>query len=597
MSEGESSNVGEFLIADALPEQVFTPEDFTKEQQLIGKSAEEFGLGELVRRSEELAELNPELVKSLLKKAGQLGFLSTDMPEDYGGSELSKATSILVAERIGQGITGFWIAYSVHTGIGSLPIVFHGSQEQKERYLPKLATGEMIGAFALTEADSGSDALAAKTTADTSGDGKHYILNGQKQFISNAGFADLFITFAQVDGTKFTSFIVERKWDGISVDQEEKKMGMHGTSTRAVIFRDVKVPVENVLGEVGRGHVVAFNTLSASRLKLAPFSVGLAKFLIGEGIRYAKNRIQFGKPICEFGLIRHKIAEMVIRTYVSESMAYRSAGLLDIGLEEIDPSDEGARQKAHKILRRYALECSISKVFSSEMLDYVADECVQIMGGYGYIGENPAESAYRDSRINRIWEGTNEINRLFIVDALVKDIEMGKFPLADSIREINADVPGRVAEAIGEEKTLRQECEMVGAAKRICLQSFAAAIHEYGERIGREQEIAALIADIIIEIFAMESALLRTLKKMQKEGKERSDIHIAAAQVYISDSFPKLLIMARHIFAAIFRGEELRGKLAELEKLARYTPINTISLRRKIVSSVVPIARYHLTKT
>ena len=588
---------GEFLIIDALPEEVFTPEDFTKEQQLIGKSAEEFGSGELVPRREELEELNPELVKSLFRKAGELGFLSTDMPEVYEGSELDKATSILVTERIGQGITGFWVAYLVHTGIGSLPIVFFGTQEQKKGYLPKLATGEMIGAFALTEPDYGSDALGAKTTADLSEDGKHYILNGQKQFISNAGFADIFITFAKVDGTKFTSFIVERKWDGVSVDEEEKKMGMHGTSTRAVIFRDVKVPVENVLGEIGRGHVVALNTLSVSRFKLAPFSVGSAKFLIAEGIKYAKNRIQFGKPICGFGLIKHKIAEMVIKTYVSESMAYRTAGLLDLGLEGIDPYKADAGQKTDKALRRCALECSINKVFSTEMLDYVADECVQIMGGYGYIGGNPVESAYRDSRIHRIWEGTNEVNRLLIADMFVKATTKRELPLLDVIKEVKEEPSGCGAEINGEEGTLEKERKMVGMAKKICILSAGAAIQKYKDKLGEEQEIVALIADIIIEIFAMESTLLRTLKKIQKEDEEKSRIHIAASRVYITDSFPRVDMMARHIFAAIFKGEELRGQLVGLAKSARYTPVNTIALRREIADSVIPVARYHLTRT
>jgi len=588
---------GEFLITDALPEEVFTPEDFTKEHRLIGKSAEEFGLGEIEPRRKELEELNPELVKSLLRKAGELGFLSTDIPEIYGGSELDHISCVLVAERLTMGIPGFDISFGAHTGIGSLPIVLFGSPEQKKRYLPKLATGGMIGAFALTEPEHGSDALTAETTAVLSEDGTYYILNGQKQFITNAGFADVFLTYAQVDGTKFTSFIVERKWDGVSVDEEEKKMGIHGTSTRSVIFQDVKVPVQNVLGEIGRGHVVALNTLNIGRYKLGPGTVGGAKLLIAEGVKYAKNRIQFGKPICEFGLIKHKIAEMVIKTYVGESMVYRTAGLLDLALEGIDPSKEDAGQKTGEALRRYALECSINKNFGSEMLDYVADECVQIMGGYGYIQDNPVESAYRDSRIHRIWEGTNEINRLLIVDMLMRSTMKGELPLLDAIKKVMGELLSYRPEISEEEGGLKKEVKLVAMAKKIALLAAGAATQKYMERLGNEQEIVALIADMIIEIFAMESALLRTLKKIEKEGEEKSKIQIDATQVYINDSFPRIDMMARQVFAAISEGEELRTQLVGLKKFALLTPINTIALRREIVDSIIPVARYNLTKT
>lgn len=587
---------GEFLITDALPEEVFTPEDFTKEQRMIAKSAEEFGLGELVPRREELEELNPELVKSLLRNAAELGFLSADIPEIYGGSELDKVSSSLVTERISQGVTCFGVAYGAHTGIGSLPIVLFGTPEQKKRYLPKLATGEMIGAFALTEPEHGSDALTAETTAVLSKDGTYYILNGQKQFITNAGFADLILTYAQVDETKFTGFIVERKWDGVSMDKEEKKMGIHGSSTRSIIFQDVKVPVENLLGEIGRGHVVALNTLSVGRYKISASLVGGAKLLIAEGVRYAKNRIQFGRPICEFGLIKHKIAEMVIKTYVNESMVYRTAGLLDLALEGIDPSKEDAGQKIGQALRRYALECSINKNFGSEMFDYIADECVQIMGGYGYIQDNPVESAYRDSRINRIWEGTNEINRLLIVDMLMRSAMKGELPLLDVMREVMRELLSHRLEMSEEEGVLKKEGKMVAMAKKIALSAAGVATQKYMDKLGNEQEIVALIADIIIEIFAMESACLRTLKKIEEEGQEKSKIQIAATQVYINDSFPRIDIMARQVFAAISEGEELRTQLLGLKKFAPFTPTNTIALRRQIADSIIPVARYNLTK-
>ncbi len=587
---------GEFLIVDALPEEIFTPEDFNKEQQMIAKSAEEFGIGEIAAKSDDLVELNPELVRSLLKKAGDLGFLGADMPEIYGGSELDKVSSSLVTEWISQGISGFAVAYSAHTGIGSLPIVLFGTPEQKEKYVPKLASAEMVGAFALTEPGHGTDALTSDTTAVLSEDGKYYIINGQKQFITNAGFADLFITFAQVDGEKFSSFIIERNWDGISLDEEEKKMGVHGTSTRAVIFQDVKVPVENVLGEVGRGHIVALNTLSIGRYKISPLAVGSAKLLISEGVKYAKGRIQFGRPICEFGLIKHKIAEMVIKTYVNESMVYRSAGLLDMTVEGIDPSSEEAGAKTGEALRKYALECSINKVFGSEMLDYIVDECVQIMGGYGYIQDNLIESAYRDSRINRIWEGTNEINRLLIVDMMMKAAKKGELPLVEAIKKVTGELLS-LRPQMGEEKeVLENERRMVSMTKKIGLIAAGAAIQKYMEKLAGQQELIALIADIVIQIFAMESVLLRTLKKIQKDGKEKSEIHIAATRVYINDVFPKVDLMAKQIFGAISEGEELKTQLMALKKLARYTPINCIDLRREIADSIIPTASYHLTK-
>lgn len=587
---------GEFLITDALPEDVFTPEDIDKEQSLIAKSAEEFGVGEVLQRREELEELNPELVRELLKKAADLGFLGTDMPEIYGGSELDKVSSVLVTERLPQGVAGFMVAYGVQTGIGSLPLVLFGSPEQKEKYLPKIASGEMIVAYALTEPGHGSDALGAETTAVLSDDGKYYILNGQKQFITNAGFADLFLTYAQIDGKEFTSFIVERQWDGVSVDEEEKKMGMHGTSTRSVIFQDVKVPVENVLGEVGRGHVVALNTLNVGRYKLGAFIVGSSKLAIAEGIKYAKGRIQFGRPISEFGLIKHKIAEMVIKTYVLESMVYRTARLLDLALEGIDPTAEDAGQKTGEALRKYALECSINKVYGSEVLDFIVDECVQIMGGYGYIHDNPVEAAYRDSRINRIWEGTNEINRLLIVDTVMRSALKGELPLLEVIQQIKGELITFRPDMSEEEGVLENEKKMVSMAKRMGLLGAGAAAQKYMQKLAGEQEIVALIAEMIMEIFAMESALLRTLKKVQKEGEENSRIQLAVTQAYIHDTFPKVDIMAKQIFAAISEGEELRTQLMALKKLARYTPINAIALRREISDSVIPVARYHLTK-
>jgi len=587
---------GEFLITDALPEEVFTPEDYSKDQRLVAQSAEEFAIKELQSKSEQLREVNYQLVKEMLLKAGELGFLGADMPEVFGGSELDKVSSMLIGEKLCYGVSGFMAAYGVQTGIGSLPIVLFGSPEQKKKYLPRIASAEIVAAYALTEPGHGSDALGAETRAVLSDDGKHYVLNGTKQFITNAGFADLFITYAQIDETKFTSFIVERKWDGVSVDEEEKKMGMHGSSTRAVIFQNVKVPVENVLGEVGKGHIVALNTLNVGRFKIAPMVVGSAKTIFSEAVKYSKGRIQFGKPICEFGLIKHKIAEMLIKIYVVESMAYRTAFMLDMALEGIDPTKADAGAKTGEAIRKYALECSINKIFGTEMLDFVVDECVQIFGGYGYIQDYPAEGAYRDSRINRIWEGTNEINRMLIVDTLVRSAMKGELPLLPVIQQATQDLLTFRPEMTEPEGTLEKEKKLVSMAKKIALLTAGAAVQKYMEKLGNQQEIIAMISDIIIEIFAMESALLRTLKKVQKEGEEKSDIQIAVTRVYINDAFAKTEWLAKQLFASLSEGEELRTQLMALKKLARNTPVNTVVLRRKIAESVIPLARYHLTK-
>ena len=587
---------GEFLITDALPEEVFTSEDYSKDQRLVAQSAEEFYTKELLANREQLQEVNYKLLKELLRKAGDLGFLGADMPEVFGGSELDKVSSMLIGEKLCYGVSGFMAAYGVQTGIGSLPIVLFGSPEQKKKYLPKIASAQIVAAYALTEPGHGSDALGAEARAVLSDDGKHYILNGTKQFITNAGFADLFITYAQIDETKFTSFIVERKWDGVSVDEEEKKMGMHGSSTRAVIFQNVKVPVENVLGEVGKGHIVALNTLNVGRFKIAPMVVGSAKTIFAEAVKYSKGRVQFGKPICEFGLIKQKIADMLIKIYVVESMAYRTAFMLDMALEGIDPTKPDAGVKTGEAIRKYALECSINKIFGTEMLDFVVDECVQIFGGYGYIQDYPAEGAYRDSRINRIWEGTNEINRMLIVDTLMRAAMKGELPLLQVIQQATQDLLTFRPEMTEPEGTLEKEKKLVSMAKKIALLAAGAAVQKYMEKLGNQQEIIAMISDIIIEIFAMESALLRTLKKVQKEGEEKSEIQIAVTRVYINDAFAKSEWLAKQIFASLAEDEELRTQLMALKRLARNTPINTVILRRQIADSVIPLARYHLTK-
>ena len=587
---------GAFLIESVSPHEVFTPEDFTEEQRLIAKAATEFVVGEIQPLSEEIEAQKEGLLPSLVKKAGELGFLSGDIPEEYGGEGLDKVSSLLMMEKLSQGGGSFMVAYAVQTGIGSLPIIFFGNKDQKKRYLPKIATGEKIAAYALTEPGAGSDALNAKTTATLSPDGKYYTLNGQKQFISNAGFADLFITYAKVDGGKFTSFIVERNLEGVSVDEEENKMGMKGSSTRGVIFNDVKVPVENVLGEVGRGHIVAFNTLNIGRYKLGGGCVGSSKVVLQDAVTYAKQRVQFGKPICEFGLIKQKIAEMAIRTFTQESMVYRTAGLIDRILQAIDPHAEDSGIQMAKGIEEYAIEDSINKIYSSEMLDYIVDEALQVYGGYGYIHDYPVERHYRDSRINRIWEGTNEINRLLIMDMLMKRAMQNRLPLLAAAQKVANEILTLRPKVEMEDGKLTVQKEMVEMSKKIALLVTGAAVQKYMMKLSDEQEILALISDMVIEVFALESALLRTLKSIgssgERFGDEKLQIQKSMVRVCVNDGFDRMEGLAKQALAAIAEGDTLRTQLSALKKLARFTPVNTVALRREIANAVIKMGRY-----
>jgi alkylation response protein AidB-like acyl-CoA dehydrogenase len=583
---------GAFLIESIPPQEVFTPEEFTEEQRLIAKAAVEFVVGEVQPQLEDIEAQKEGLLPGLVKKAGELGFLSGDIGEEYGGQQLDKVSVVLMVEKLSQGGGSFMVAYVVHTGIGSLPIIFFGNKNQKKRYLPKIATGEMITAYALTEPEAGSDALNAKTTATLSPDGEYYILNGQKQFISNAGFADVFVTYAKVDGEKFTSFIVEKKFEGVSVDEEENKMGMKGSSTRSLIFTDARVPVENVLGEVGRGHIVAFNTLNIGRLKLGPACVGSAKSALQDAITYAKQRVQFGKPIAEFGLIKHKIAEMAIRVFTVESMVYRTAALVDRVLQHIDHHAEDVGIQMAKGIEEYAIEDSINKIYSSEMLDYVVDEALQIHGGYGYIHDYAIERGYRDSRINRIWEGTNEINRLLIMDMLTKRAMKNRLPVLAAAQKVANELLTLRPKVESDDGKLTLQNEMVEMSKKISLLVAGAAVQKYMMKLEEEQEILSSISDIVIEVFAMESALLRAIKSMEKLGDERAQIQKTMVKVYVNDAFDRVEGFAKRAFAAIAEGDTLRTQLSALKKLTRFTPVNSIALRREIADYVIKIGRY-----
>ncbi len=583
---------GAFLIESISPQEVFTPEEFSEEQKLIAQAATEFVVGEVQPLIDEIEAQKEGLLPSLVKKAGELGLLSGDIAEEYGGQNLDKVSVSLLMEKLSQGGGSFMVAYAVHTGIGSLPIIFFGNKDQKKRYLPKIATGEWITAYALTEPEAGSDALNAKTTAILSPDGKYYILNGQKQFISNAGFADVFVTYAKVDGEKFTSFIVERKFEGVSVDEEENKMGMKGSSTRSVIFTDAKVPVENVLGEVGRGHIVAFNTLNIGRFKLGAGCVGSCKSALQEAVTYAKQRVQFGKPICEFGLIKHKIGEMAIRTFTVESMVYRTAALVDRILQRIDHhADDVGIQMANGI-EEYAIEDSINKVYSSEMLDYIVDEALQIHGGYGYIHDYPIERGYRDSRINRIWEGTNEINRLLIMDMLTKRAMKNRLPVLGAAQKVAGELLTLRPKVEADDGALTLQKEMVEMAKKITLLVAGSAVQKYMMKLADEQEILGWISDMVIEVFAMESALLRAMKTMERFHDERAEIQKAMVKVYVNDAFDRIEGFARQSLSAIAEGDVLRTQLSALKKLTRFTPVNTVALRRAIADHVIKVGRY-----
>jgi len=583
---------GTFLIESISPQEIFIPEEFSEEQRLIASAATEFVVGEVQPQLDDIEIQKEGLLPSLVKKAGELGLLSGDITEEYGGQDLDKVSVILLMEKLSQAGGSFLVAYGVHTGIGSLPIIFFGSKDQKKRYLPKIATGEMITAYALTEPGAGSDALSAKTTATLSADGKYYILNGQKQFISNAGVADLFVTYAKVDGEKFTSFIVEKKFEGVSADEEENKMGMKGSSTRSVIFADAKVPVENVLGEVGKGHIVAFNTLNIGRFKLGGGCVGSAKSALQDAVTYAKQRVQFGKPIAEFGLIKHKIAEMAIRTFTMESMVYRTAALIDRALQKIDHHADDVGIQMAKGIEEYAIEDSINKIYSSEVLDYVVDEALQIHGGYGYIHDYAIERGYRDSRINRIWEGTNEINRLLIMDMLTKRAMKNRLPVLAAAQKVANELLTLRPKVEMDDGKLTLQAEMVEMSKKIGLLVAGAAVQKYMMKLAEEQEILGSISDIVIEVFAMESALLRAMKTAEKFGDEKSQIQKAMVKVYVNDAFDRVESFAKQALAAIAQGDTLRTQLSALKKLSRFTPVNTIGLRREIADSVIKMGRY-----
>jgi len=576
---------GSFLISETTPADVFTPEDLSEEQRLVRQTVRDFADQELRPNLDRIDEKDWALTRRLLRSLGDMGILGIEVPAAYGGSELDKITSVLVAEELAWG--SFGVTYGAHTGIGMEPILFFGSDEQRSRYLPKMIRGELIGAYALTEPTAGSDAMSIRTRATRGADGR-WVLSGAKQFISNAAFADVFTVFAKVDGEQHTAFIVERATPGFTVGQEEHKMGIRGSSTASLFLENAAVPAGNLLGEVGQGFKIAMNILNMGRFKLAAALVGACRHVLPQTIQYAGERQQFGRPLSSFGLIKAKIAEMALRTYVAESMIYRTAGLINDALGGV----HGDPQEAMRALEEYAVECAMDKVYTSEVLDFVVDETVQVYGGYGFVEEYPAARAYRDARINRLFEGTSEINRLLTTGMLLRRAQRGRLGLIPAALAVAQEL---TSPSLGEEPgsgMLAEEIRLVGMVKKAALFAAGVAVQKYLETIEEQQEVLAAISDLIIETFAMESGLLRALKAAQRDGEEAAATKIAMIRTYINDALPRVDASAKTVLAAVEEGDTLRTELAGLRRLLRYTPVNSVALRRQIAERQIAQGRY-----
>ena len=584
---------GSFLLETRSPEEVFTPEDFTEQHILIGQTAEEFAVKEIVANAEKIEHKDFSVTRDLLKKAGELGLSAVEIPEAYGGLEMDKVTAAVIADHIAK-YAGFATTWGGHTGIGTLPIVYFGTEDQKKKYLPRLAAGEIVGAYALSEASSGSDALNCRARAELSADGKHYILNGEKMWITNAGFADLFTVFAKLNGDKFSAFLVEKTFPGISIGAEEHKMGIRGSSTCPVILNDCKVPVENLLGEIGKGHIIAFNILNIGRFKLGAMCVGGGRVSIESAISYAKQRKAFTGVIADFGLVREKIANMATLLYVGEALVYRTVGMMDTALAEVNKSAPDAAKLTLKAIEEYAVESSIIKVWGSEMIDYIVDETLQIYAGYGFVEEYPAERAYRDARINRIFEGTNEINRLIITGFLLKRAMSGQLPLMPAIKKLMDEVLSGPSAGEDIEGLLAEEQKLVSQAKKLGLFVAGAATQKYMQAIQDQQEIMGAIADMTIEAYAMESAVLRTRKIAESRGEAAAALPIAMTRVYLTQAMEKVEAAAKKVIAAVADGDTMRTQLAILRRLAKHDPFNTIELRQQIAKQMIERGKYSL---
>jgi len=586
---------GSFLLESPRPEDVFTPADLNDDQRLIGQSAEEFVIKEVMPHVKNLEAKKPGLLPELVKKAGELGLLSGGIPEQYGGAGLDKVATTVLTEKLSI-YGGFAVTHGAHAGIGTLPIVYFGTEEQKKKYLPKLATGEWIGAYCLSEPQAGSDAQNSLTRAELTPDGKHYILNGQKMWITNGGFADIYIVFAKIGGEKLSAFIVERTFPGIKPGNEEHKMGIHGSSTTPVFLENCKVPKENLLHEAGRGHVVAFNILNAGRFTLGASAVGGSKYVLATAAKYAKERKAFGKAIGDFGLTREKLAEMAIQLFAVESMIYRSAGNMETAMASASNNgSENAGEKIQntmKVLEEYAIESSIAKVYGSEMLDFVVDEAVQIFGGYGFHEDYPVCRAYRDSRINRIFEGTNEINRMLIIQMLMKRAMGGQLALIPAAMKLADEILAGPSFEETDDGVLAAEATVVANCKKLFLQSAGGAVQKYREKLADEQELVAALSNIVMEIYAMESSLLRAQKAANGKGQAAAQAMVDAARVFISDAAERVEHEAKRAIAALHEGDMLTTQMSVLKRFAKRAPVDTIALRRNVARAVQSQDRY-----
>ncbi|MBK8445068.1 MAG: acyl-CoA dehydrogenase family protein [Sphingobacteriales bacterium] len=583
---------GEFLIKTTAAAELFTPEDLNEEQRLFGDATYDFINARIAPNIEKIDKMEPGLMEQLLNEAGELGILGAGLPEEYGGAGADLLTETLISEKLGHSHS-FGVAVAAHTGIGTLPIFYFGTDAQKEKYLPKMASGEIKAAYCLTEPDSGSDALAAKTKAILSADGKNYIINGQKMWITNSGFADLFIVFAQVDGTQFTGFVVEADRKGITLGAEEQKMGIKGSSTRQVFFENVEVPVENVLGEIGKGHKIAFNVLNIGRFKLCAMVMGGSKASCAKAVQYANERQQFKQPIANFGAIQHKLAEQAIRIFACESATYRVADLMKEKVDELLASGVDKAQAKLQAAEEYAIECAALKVLGSETLDYVVDETVQIYGGMGFSEEAPAARAYRDSRINRIFEGTNEINRLLAVDMLLRRAMKGELDLIGPAMKVQQElmaVPDFGGSGSG--SLFDEEKKAIANGKKAVLMIAGAAVQKFMQKLSTQQEILMCIADMAIELFAAESTLLRVEKMVAARGEAACAAHIAIAQTYISDMSDRMFIYGKTALAAFAEGDMMRMMQLGLKRFTKYPTYNTIGARRIIAQELIQANNY-----
>jgi len=583
---------GSFLLETPQPSDVFTPADLTDDQKLIGQTAEEFVVQEVLPVVKELENKKPGLMPELVKKGGEVGLMGGGVPEEFGGAGLDKISTTVLTEKLSI-YGGFAVTHGAHAGIGTLPIVYFGTEAQKKKYLPKLATGEWIGAYCLSEPQAGSDAQNSLTRAELNNEGTHYILNGQKMWITNGGFADVYIVFAKVDGEKFSAFIVERTFPGFKPGNEEHKMGIHGSSTTPIFLENCKVPKENLLHEIGRGHIVAFNILNAGRFTLGASCVGGSKHVLMTASRYAKERKAFGKQIGDFGLMKEKLAEMAIQIFAVESMVYRSAGNIETAMTAASGSGDKI-QNTMKVLEEYAIESSIAKVYGSEMLDFVVDEAVQIFGGYGFHEEYPVCRAYRDSRINRIFEGTNEINRMLIIQMLMKRAMGGQLALIPAAMKLADEFLAGPSFEEAPEGVLAAESRVVANSKKMFLQAAGGAVQKFREKLADEQELIGALSNIVMEIYAMESSLLRAQKAAAAKGESASQTMIDAARVFINDASERAEHEAKRAIAAIHEGDMLTTQMAVLKRFAKRAPVDTISLRRRVAAAVQSQDRYPL---